>query len=232
MDILDLINDGAEQLKNVVEWHGSGMPIAEVDLKPHSESSPDYIYEFYCLIRIVNDLNHFQRVYFEEGTGPFRISFPRSPANKKGKPYFLVYDRASDPPKKLFQICAGVKIRTIHDMNRAPDISFQTAEAPENPKWDHVGFIFDAKNKRADSNSNQLGQNEFSYVTQMIRDLKLDASSAPRIAMFRFQELAGLEANCILTNGSCFAAPKAYFEENNIKIAAQFDKGLPFEIFG
>src|SRR5690606_34825924 len=142
-DFIDHINTYASLLKDGAIWQNSSEILAPVIGNEETlQSSNDYIYEFYCYLRVVIDLQANYKIEFIEGSGDFQFNFPRKAASKKGKPRFHAFENG----KLAFQICAGTMINCEYDREKNhPDISFQLPTASENPTEDDLIIIMDAK---------------------------------------------------------------------------------------
>jgi hypothetical protein len=211
--ILDQITEYADALEDAAQWHNSKDSIAKVSHKQTITNGADYIYEFYCYVRILSDLTHNYKVTFQIGTGPNRMKFPQGPSPKKGKPYFILQDKESG--EKLFQVCAGTQIDTIFSpMMAAPDISFQKPDAPTTttPKHTDVLLMFDAKFNRGAAKT-KIGQGQLGEVSSMIMALELNKPTSVHI---QFNELAVLTTNCLLTNGKAHFSNLSYHKHHNM----------------
>jgi hypothetical protein len=228
VDILDQLNLATEELLDGCRWP-SGALLAEVSASHDGTESKDFIYEFDCLTRIIEDLHQHQRVEFIEGFGENRYCFPKSPGNKALWPRFLVRDRITDAP--LMQVCVGTKISILlNDRYRAPDISFQVPMADLSPSKVDVLLIYDCKYNEGSKRKHGLSLNQFSYFSQMVRDL--DLTTSKRSYPFVYQSLKGLEGNAILTNGDRYSDDHDYHVHNHLKIVYHFDSGKTFGVIG
>jgi hypothetical protein len=228
MDILKKIDAFSEKLTRASRWHNSGSLISTLKATNESDAKPDYIYEFFCFTSIAEDLSHNQKIQFICGTGRWAYSFPKNPANKLGKPYYIVSDEKDVP---LFQMCCGTKIETRYQgQYRAPDISFQFPDSPSTPTVDNVFQIYDAKYNDTGSQKEKLSLNEFSYVSQMIRDLQLNPPQ--KGVNFQFDKFVEFNGNCILTNGKGYSSNHQYHQDNFLKVVQHFDVSLNFKVIG
>jgi hypothetical protein len=209
------------------KWRSSNQTIAKVHLKQKKSNGEDYIYEFYCYIRVICDLICNYNIEFVDGRGRFQYAFPQAPSPKEGKPYFVAKDKNSSEIK--FQICAGTEIATTFQRSPAPDISFQKPESPENPTFENVLMIFDAKFNRSNSDKDKVGLNQLYYVSGMIRDLRIENAF---LADIMFDELSELKGNCILTNGEACNTDFEYHRSHNLKEVEKFDANKTFNVIG
>lgn len=139
-ELIDQINSFASSLYDVSKWKTSSDPFGHIDPK----TADNYVYEFYCYMRILEDLQTNYKVRFVPGTN----TFPKKSADKKnGWSRFDLYDKNNGT--LLFQVCAGTNIEhtAIANYTVAPDISFQTDNSPAEPNENHVLMIFDSKYK-------------------------------------------------------------------------------------
>jgi hypothetical protein len=144
MNLLDHIDGLAHSVTESAIWHDSGELLAEVETENQCDAAPDYVYELYCLFRIVSDLAKQHVVRLQAGFGNRKIRFPRKPAKKIGWPRYHVHDRVSST--LLLQVCAGTKVANMGaNIERAPDISLQRAEASESPTEADLYCLYDAK---------------------------------------------------------------------------------------
>ena len=118
---LDKVKEYVEKLAKASKWKGSKDTIISIQQSKSLKNKKEYIYEFYCLISILIDLKENYKV---EITNNGSVNyFPKSPASKKGFPFFKILDKQT--MNELFQVCAGIDIVGLADETSAPDISFQ-----------------------------------------------------------------------------------------------------------
>jgi hypothetical protein len=225
--LLKEINEYTSKLEKASLWHGSEKSLAEVELEKAKKFGEDYIYEFYCYLRILSDLQHKYHLRFVPGSGVFTFKFPKAPAAKKGKPYFIALDQSTG--KIAFQICAATEIGTNYKRSPAPDISFQKPDASDTPTFKDVLMIFDAKFIRSTSDKDKIGLAQFYYVSGMVRDLQI---ADPSTCGIEFNELATCLGNCILTNGDAHCQEHDYVKSHSLKAVEHFDVGKTFKVIG
>ncbi len=220
IDILDKINKYSHYLSKATRWHNSKELISEVETSNTHGQKPDFIYEFKCYIRIINDLRVNNNVKFVVGsdTGNY---FPKKPAKKAGKPYFLIENNFN-----VFQLCAGTKIETAYKTNRAPDISFQYGNASETPTYKDIFMIYDAKFTNL---GKKLSYNSFSYFVTMIKDLGLGTKKENNVV---FDKFCNFDTNCIMTNTKGINENKEYHELHNLKVVEYFTLDKKFNVIG
>jgi hypothetical protein len=224
-ELLKQVKLYSKSLARASKWNGSDESIAAIEAQKNKTNGTDYVYEFFCYLVILSDLKKNYKLKFVEGSGDFKYAFPKSPALKKGKPYFSALDK--DTLLEMFQICAGTKISTgfTSPKDRAPDISFQKARTKDDPRPKDVYMIFDAKFNRPSSSKKSTDQNQFSYVSQMIRDLKLNNACTSPIL---FDKLVDMLGNCIITNGKSTNSDAARNISNSLKEVENFS--APFNL--
>jgi hypothetical protein len=225
--LIDQINVYAGALRSAARWHNSKEAVSKVELKQQEKNGSDYIYEFYCYVRILSDLTHSYEVEFKEGTGKHKTAFPQAPSPKKGRPCFLLKDK--DSQKVLYQVCAGTEINTRFATKRAPDISFQIATASDDPTVDDVVLIMDAKFNRSNSEKDKIGLGQLSYVAMMIRDLEVDKACDENILFLGLRKFKG---NCLLTNRGAHSTNAAYNRHHCIIEVENFTVDIKFNCIG
>jgi hypothetical protein len=211
-DFLSDIKIFTRALKDASKWQNSRRSIAYV-----KDGSSDYIYEFYCYIRMLSDLNTNYDLKFKTGR-VYRAKFPEKPGLKQNFPRFEIFEKNSG--KKLYQLCAGTMIESdFPDQNLHPDISLQTALAPESPNKSHVLLIWDAKyvNKKKRVPNKEI--RDFSAIVDIY---ELRGKRAPKIY---FKSLKILLGNCLITNGDSHheSGSDAFLKKRGIKLVYHFD---------
>jgi hypothetical protein len=224
--VLAQVTDYANALESAAIWHNSKESIDRVKHKLKISNGDDYIYEFYCYVRVLSDLTHNYTVRFVPGTGKNRMNFPQGPSNKKGRPLFILQDKTTGEP--LYQVCSGTNIMTMFPpMTAAPDISFQKHDASDNPTYNDVVLLFDAKYNRAGSAKVKVSQGQLGEVTNMITHLQL--ATTPSVVL-NFVSLAGFIRNCLLTNGNAHSDNKAQHDYFNLSEVEGFTVSQAFKI--
>jgi hypothetical protein len=194
--------------EKLTKWETTGQAFGHFDnikLK-----KPDRMYEFFCCMRIVKDLQQHYTVKLIPSTRGKNI-FPESPAPKIGWAYFEIHPKKKN--LKSYQICFGsnIKLSSSPDTTCAPDISIQKIDSSTDPDENNVELILDAKFKKD-------GDTKFSISTirefiTMINDLQ--TNNAATIDL-EFNLLTDLKANCLLSNGKVIAKHKQYCTNNNV----------------
>ncbi|MFT4779075.1 MAG: hypothetical protein ACI923_001610 [Flavobacteriales bacterium] len=223
-DFLDEINDFSEKLGILSKWKTSGDAFGHLTQSIKGKSvvaniaKPDYFYEFYCYIKILEDLQQEYKVEFEEGDK----MFPRKPANKKGKPFFKLLKDG----KEVFHVCAGTKILSIAGhQQEAPDISFQKPNAhPENPTYADVDIIMDPKYSESGEISAPKGA--FNNFAMMVKHLQTENADNVKIDFTNFHEFKG---NLLITNRECYTQDLAVLKINSVNVVKNFNETKTFE---
>lgn len=185
--IITAIKAYAKKLEKASVWTKSRKPIGLA-----LEGDKDFIYEFYCFLNVLVDLNPTYKLEYQPGRGKDENRFPHGPADKKNKPYFKLYENGV----YKYQICAGTKIKAAFDGKKvAPDISFQKATAAEDlPLHTDVKIIMDAKNS-------DVQQSQYDSFCIMIKNLKTENAENEKLVLKRFSKVKG---NCIISSGQAY----------------------------
>lgn len=221
------INEFADLLCKAAKWDKTELSVAPVIDRGSSDRGVFYIFEFYCMIRVVDDLARKYDMNFQTGKGEFTHRFPQAAANKKDKPSFCF----SKEGKGVFDIFGGVYISGEYECEEDhPDISFFKPNSPDEADSSSLLMIMDAKYV---TDEGKLSKSEPSVFECIIRRFKL--TDAPRIAI-EFDLLAGIEGNSLLTNGE-FHADKSKdldkrLKEAHMKEVANFKPDATHEIAG
>jgi hypothetical protein len=208
-EFLNYIREYSLVLKEGAIWHNSKDILAPVIGNTDKAVAVDnYIYEFYCYISIIIDLRKKYEIKFVEGSGLYKYKFPQAAANKKGKPRFHAFRNGM----LQFQICAGTKINCqIDSEQNHPDISFQIADASDDPSEKDLILIMDAKYK--EGIEAVLPKDEvykFGLIVDLF-DLRKEL-----IATIDFEKYKDFQGNCLITNG------KAYSDTNDIRLLKKY----------
>lgn len=213
-------------LRNSIEklskWESSGEAFGFID--GVSNKNPNYIYEFYCAMRILNDLktNHFIKI--EPGNKGY--SFSQKPGNKADSARFLIKNKQTK--RVIAQFCLGVniKITSSPDTTFGADISLQRKSADDDPYDSDVILIMDAKYKKSKTSKLDIGTiREFA---QCVRDM-----DTPKRNPLIFKKLAQVNFNCLFTNGEVLNQHKQYCKNNKLKQVGKFDcDGRTMEVVG
>lgn len=223
MTRLEKIKKYAETLSTAAKWENSGDAILSIENVDDINKKQEYIYEFYCALRILDDLS---TTYSIEITN-FKKNkvFPKAPASKKNYPFFVVKDSKG---KQVFEICLGVDIKGIADETSAPDISFQNPGCGMNPDFNDVFMLFDSKFKH--KLNAKVTDSEFYKVHGMIKNLACE--DAFKTKTLSFNGLKDLLHNCILTNGKTFKINHKHHKIFGLKTIEHFDEDKTFSVYG
>lgn len=212
------------QLKTATEkltkWESSGKAFGHYKILESSAApnkGADKIYEFFCLMKLLEDLNYNYEVALDPGTITGKI-FPQSPANKRGWPFFQIENKTN--PAESYQVCYGtnIKLSTSPLTTIAPDISVQTENSSDDPDESMVELIMDAKFKYDDSKALSIEQ----IHAFMQRVHALQTTNAPVLPL-SLKTLAGIKSNCLLTNGKGLQDQHQYCRNNRVKQVTDFD---------
>lgn len=185
----------------------------------------DRIYEFWCLMKILQDL----RINYDIELIPNSVGngiFPQSSAKKKGYAYFKIKHKTIHDSK--FQICYGTKIKLsgAPKTTHAPDISVQIWDSTEDPDENMVQLIMDAKYKEKD------GTIPVSQIHEIMQRITaLNTKNADKINL-HFDKLKPLLGNCLLTNGKGLKDQKEYCVLFQVKQVEHFGISMPFNVIG
>lgn len=223
-----------QQLKNatlnLTKWESSGKAFGHFQIiakNATKTAGADRIYEFYCLMRILDDLRANYNVTLQPGTIAGKI-FPMAPSAKKGWPYFLIINKKINSNK--YQVCYGTKIKlsTAPLTKIAPDITFQKSDSTDDPDETMVELIMDAKFKY-DSN-HALSIEQIHAFIQRVNALQ--TTGADTITLV-FNSLGNLKSNCLLTNGCTVNRHQQYCVNSKIKQVGKFDtQGSVLNVIG
>lgn len=220
-DLLKKIEKLAVIVRKKSEWYNSKRPFGHIS---STIGKKDYLYEFFCYLQILNDLN----ANYEIRYVPKSKLFPRKPGNKKDTPYFLIIDKTTSQP--IYQVCAGVNITITKDTDYtiAPDISFQSHDASDNPTEKDVYLVMDAK-YRSNPRKSKLAISDLREFHAILTDLNLISSSKRSL---KTHKIDFVNFNCLITNGSG-AEGKAYYCKNrNMKQVENFNLKSKFKVIG
>jgi hypothetical protein len=219
-EYLEKIKRFSDALCTSAKWHNSEKTVGS--LSTGTANACDYIYEFFCYLSILQDLNHHYELEYYSGAGVKENLFPKGPADKEGHPLFYLVDKTSK--QKILQVCAGTKIESKLSTKRAPDISFQNENAClKLPKYSDVKMIYDTKRKRPDSKSKSLGESQFAYFAIMIKELGQENANSN---MFVFKNFKDFNGNCLITNSKARRGDSKQNQFHALKEVENFDDVL------
>jgi hypothetical protein len=220
--ILEQINTISKSLIRKKSWYSKDKPFGHINYKKKKEKN--YIYEFYCYVKILKDLKGNYVVELIPGSE----NFPKSPAKKKDRSKFILRDKSNK--NILFQVCAGteITISTVRNYTIAPDISFQRAGATDYPTENDVELIMDAKYK-SNPNNNKLDIKQLQQFAKIIDDLQVNGASSTTLL---FDKYIDLLSNCLLTNGNGLEDKDDFCLKNNMKQVEKFDYRKSYNTIG
>lgn len=194
----------AANLKLAAQWAISG---SAVDI-PN-----DFIYETYVVLQLLRDLKQSYKIVYRPGRGKTAHAFPKKPSSKAERPRFEIVDRATN--RVLWQLCAGTNIGDIVGDERAPDVSLQSANAPDQPQAAHVEMIWDAKYKsKHKKGSKRITSHDFSEFARWIQLFQLDKRKPPKLVL---KTLVGMDGHCLVTNGECSTEKAAELARTSVR---------------
>lgn len=196
MSRLDKIKEYSKILAKASRWKNSKEAILHAETNQNIKKHDEYIYEFYCALRIINSLSKHYDIKISNNL--IKNKFPKAPGNKAQFPFFIVHEKGSGIA--LFQICLGTKIIGFANESSAPDISFQIPTASLKPNHADVIMIFDSKYKH--KTNNKVADTEFAKVTYMIKNLQCEITKAS--IKIDLHELNDMKGNSLITNGKAF----------------------------
>lgn len=215
-----------QSIEKLSKWEKSQKAFGYI--KTETEAKPQYIYEFFCAMSILEDLSKNYLIKLQPGKKGY--VFPKSPGNKKEWARFLIKEKEG-VQNTLFEVCLGIKIKISSSPKTtvAADISIHYPEPTEDPDDTHVILIMDAKYKEQNTESLDIGAiREFA---QCARDMNTPKSSA--IDKLKFHKLTKMNGNCLITNGQVLREHEQYCINNKIKQVGKFDcDHLPIEVIG
>jgi hypothetical protein len=205
-----------KSLRNAIEklskWESSGEAFGFIDSV--SDRNPDYIYEFYCAMRILADIQRSHIIELKSGTKGFR--FPQKPGNKAEWAHFVIKNKKTKRFQAQFCLGINIKITSSPQTTFGADISFLKRTPGNNPHDIHVMHIMDAKYKKSSTSKLDIGTiREFA---QCVRDM-----NAPKRSPIQFKKLQQLKANCLFTNGQVVPDHLQYCKNRKLKQVGEFD---------
>ena len=205
--------------ENLTKWESTGQAFGHFQYIENRKD--DKIYEYYCLLKIIEDLRTNYTVLLIPGQRGERV-FPEGPANKIGWAYFKITNKKVT--NNNFQICYGTNIKFSRAplTTIAPDISFQSFESTDDPDESMVVLIMDAKFKY--DNNTALPIEQIHSFIQRVNVLKTE--SADTIPLF-FNKLNNLKSNCLITNGKALPNQLDYCIISKIKQISFFNHNSP-----
>ncbi len=216
-ELLDKIDEFAKDLQKVSSWPNTRNPFGDV-----GSGQDYYIFEFYCYVKVVHDLSIHQKVKLVRGAKGY--IFPKGPAKKnEGWARFDIYNLQG---QHLYQVCSGtdIALSKYPEVAFSPDISFQWADATDEPTEADVVLIMDAKYKKSGIDFGILKE-----MAEIVRSMEVESASNIEL---QFDKLPELKANCILTNGEVSRKHEGYCRLRRIRQIGRFGVGQNLVIAG
>lgn len=201
--------------EKLTKWESTGQAFGhfnKIDSKPKGYN----IYEFYCCMRIMEDLQqHYDIDLVPSSTG--KGIFPEGPSPKTGWSYFKITPK--NKTSTFYQVCFGTKIKisSSPDTTCAPDISFQKINSGNDPDENDIELIIDAKFK-----TNRDTKFSISIIREFItnvNDFKVNQASSTDID---FNLLKNIKGNCLISNGKVITKHHQYCVNNMVKQVGSF----------
>lgn len=223
-ELIEHVREYSKLLRESSRWHNSKEILAPILKGDSAVSTENYLYEFYCYIRIIADLRKNYKIQFVPGLGAFKFKFPQAASLKKGKPRFHAFENG----QIQFQICAGTKIDCIIDSeDNHPDISFQIGSASEEPTEKDLICIMDAKYiESANSSLPKEQVYKFGIIIDLF-ELKKQTDKS-----IKFSTLVDLQGNCLLTNSLGYSNNQdtRFLKRYMIKEVENFAPGKQYKV--
>lgn len=220
---INYINTLRIAISSLSRWETSGEAFGFIASK--DDGRQDYIYEFFCAMKVLHDLKQNHKIVLQPGTNGYR--FPEKPQPKSNWARFIGYD--SHGQTEQFQVCLGVELYPS-DSPESPygaDISFQKAGTGDVPYDSDVLLIMDAKYKS--DISDKLNISIIREFAQCVRDMQTPKAET-NILSFTTQDF---KANCLFTNGALIDVHEEYCRNRNIRQIGHFDcDGRPMKVLG
>lgn len=228
MSKLDQIRKYSELLSKASKWHSTNEQILEIESIKNSDQKKEYIYEFYCFLRVICDLQVNYDIEIKNRKIGDPIVFPKGPASKKNFPYFVAKDKSTG--RIVFEVCTSIDIIGLAGETSAPDISFHLPKNDEDyqPTHDDVFMLFDAKFKH--SLGTNVHEAEFNKVAAMV--VNLNTQDAESKKYVNFDKLCDLLGNCLLTNSKAFKDNNSHHKIFSIKEIEYFDIDKQYKVVG
>lgn len=203
-DFLKQIDLFKKKLAPVTKWANSGDPFGHI-----SSAKDDYVYEVWCLTKILSALKTKYNVDFQPST---KIAFPKKPRPlSEGWSYFILTHKATGMKT---QVSAGIKVKISMFKNYtiAPDIVFSKVIKSVDPTEKDVKLIMDAK-----FYSKGLDIDDVRKFVLFVREIGCNKASR-----FEFDTISDLNFNCLLTNSDVYKNQDDYCTGGGIKQVGNF----------
>lgn len=208
----------ASKIKKASKWFNSDESISHASTGKTSEKTREYIYEFYCYIRILVDLKQNYDIEFIPGK-VYVNHFPKAPGSKSNFPYFSIKDKKTG--NEVTQLCAGIDIIGQDGETSAPDISFLIGNTGDKPTHADIEMFSDAKFRHKPDE--KVSKGEFSDVFAMVFNLNCMNPPTTKLSFNEFTNSLCLNGNNILTNGTAYNDNHAHHQRHKLTEFEKFD---------
>jgi hypothetical protein len=213
----------SKKLEKAARWQKSKRSIGYIE----RAKQKSYVYEFYCYIRIIADLKRHYNIVYVPGNTADPHKFPKAAAEKINSPRFDLYDKKTS--RCVYQVCVGTKVgSSITNKEVHPDITFQTANAPNNPEAKHLLLMMDAKFKKNSTDTLPFDE-VLAFIGFVNIVYELNRKTVPKILFDKLHDILG---NTILTNGRAHDVIDSIHKTNKIKEVEMFDVGKNYKVKG
>jgi hypothetical protein len=150
--------------------------------------------------------------------------FPRAPAKKANHTWVRIERRGV-----AYQLVHGTQIADVYGELRAPDLSLQRHDAPDDPSVEDVVAIWDAKlkGKTGKPCNARLTDNEFRSFLSMVKWLDVPAPGDVKeevLAVFP----PAFQVRGLITNGQAPSEPEQLLLDEHVSVTAGFtDASVP-----
>ena len=112
-----------KSIEKLSKWETSGKAFGFIKAVPNAKE--DYIYEFFCAMKVLEDLSLSHGITLKCSPQNHSYKFPLKPGSKKNWARFLIMDKTNIIP--IAQMCLGteIKISSSPKTTFGSDISFQ-----------------------------------------------------------------------------------------------------------
>jgi len=221
-----------EATEKLTEWESSKKAFGHFEVltekKMGKKVKVDRLFEFWCLMKILDDLRCKYEIELVSDSRSDKKVFPQSSGKKNnGWAYFKIKNKADS--NNRFQVCYGteIKLKCAPKTTFAPDISIQKHDATDDPDESMVELIMDAKFKYKTDGA--LPKNQLDTFIQWVK--ALETQNAELTELF-FNSLQDIKANCLLTNGKALKNQEEYCKLNRIKQVERFDIKSEYKVIG
>ncbi len=210
--------------RKLSKWDSSNKCFGHLEVLDRIKSRSrrqDSIYEFYCLLVLLDDLRIEYDIQLILNPKNKKI-FPQKPGKKESFSYFKLIPRKEKV--QGFQVCFGTKIyRTDLPISDSftPDISFQKESAPLNPTELDTIVIYDAKYKGGFKGV--LNSEDLRAFMQWVKILEVENASTQEVFFTNFKDLLG---NCLITNMKVLTEKEEFCKKYFIKQIGNFSLDL------